>query len=300
MVEQETTELFKEYEEKSMKNFRLGTFIAGALVIGGTMFVSSTFAGTENNAALTVVRHNRPVTAARRVADHAAPVRSAGVVDSKVVLVAPPSELPPNAAAARTASANMVTSTRAFAPPAQTASLATTPTATTKVATARKATPTKTVVTAKVAGDNKAARASKVASAQAPAQKAELKNLFTLVRMLNYSPHPLDEDLLRQAPLSLNGNNYWFTVKYDEDWKVINDEEAYMKGISFEISVMENNQKVRSLKTPKAAINPANIKKGQVLGIAEVAPYKFTISVEEFTKTKKGISELVFKLDLLG
>ncbi len=282
-----------------MKNYRLGTFIAGALVVGGTMFVSSTFAGTDNNAALTVVRHNRPVTTVKRVAEHAAPVRSAGVVDSKVVLVAPPSELPANAAA-KTASANMVTSTKTFAPPAQTASLNTAPVAKSRVATAKTAAPAKNVTTAKAAGDNKAARASKATSAQAPAQKAELKNLFTLVRMLNYSPHPLDEDLLRQAPLNLNGNNYWFTVKYDEDWKVINDEEAYMNGISFEISVMENNKKVRSLKTPKAAINPANIKKGQVLGIAEVAPYKFTISVEEFTKTKKGISELVFKLDLLG
>jgi len=278
-----------------MKNFRLGTFIAGALVVGGTMFVSSTFAGTENNAALTVVRHTKPVTTARRVVDHAAPVHSAGVVDSKVVLVAPPSELPANSAATMAASAKMVASTKAFAPPAQTARLSAAP-----VATAKSAAPAKATAKNRVVGDRKAAGATKVASAKAPADKTELKNLFTLVRMLNYSPHPLDEDLLRQAPLALNGNNYWFTVKYDEDWKVLSDEEAYMKGISFEISVMENNKKVRSLKTPKAAINPANIKKGQVLGIAEVAPYKFTISVEEFTKTKKGISELVFKLDLLG
>ncbi|PKL50454.1 MAG: hypothetical protein CVV42_02870 [Candidatus Riflebacteria bacterium HGW-Riflebacteria-2] len=278
-----------------MKNFRLGTFIAGVLVIGGTMFVSSTFAGTENSAALTVVRHTRPVTTARKVVDHAAPVLSSGVVDSKVVLVAPPSELPANLATTMPASAKMVTSTKAFAPPAQTAKLSAAPAVTTRVAA-----PAKTATAKKVTGENKAARASKVASAKAPAQKADTKNLFTLVRMLNYSPHPLDEDLLRQSPLALNGNNYWFTVKYDEDWKVISDEEAYMNGISFEISVMENNQKVRSLKTPKVAINPSKIKKGQVLGIAEVAPYKFTISVEEFTKTKKGISELVFKLDLLG
>ncbi|HMM59975.1 MAG TPA: hypothetical protein PKC25_07580, partial [Candidatus Rifleibacterium sp.] len=73
-----------------------------------------------------------------------------------------------------------------------------------------------------------------------------------------------------------------------------------IKGISFEIDVMENNKKVRSLKTPKVAIDAAKIKKGQVLGIAEVAPYKFTIKVEEVTKNKKGVSELVFKLDLLG
>jgi hypothetical protein len=295
MVEQETTELFNEYEEKSMKNYRLGTLIAGALVVGGTMFVSSTFAGTENNAALTVIRHNKPVTSVKRVVDHAAPVHSAGVVDSKVVLVAPPSELPVNAATTMTASANMVASTKAFAPPAQTANLSAASTRTTKAAA-----PARPAVAAKAASAKKAENTAKVASAQAPAQKTEPKNLFTLVRMLNYSPHPLDEELLRQAPLNLNGNNYRFSVKYDEDWKVINDEEAYMKGISFEISVMENNQKVRSLKTPKVAINPASIKKGQVLGIAEVAPYKFTISVEEFTKTKKGISELVFKLDLLG
>ncbi|EKD82669.1 MAG: hypothetical protein ACD_39C01157G0001, partial [uncultured bacterium] len=246
---------------------------------GGTMFVSSTFAGTDANATLTVVRHTKAGTARNRVADHVAPVRASGVVDSKVVLVAPPSELTPAAA-----SAKMVTSLKPMAPAAQTS----------------------TVHTAKAARTNKAGKATKatkaanVVSAQAPAGKAELKNLFTLVRMLNYSPHPLDEELLKKSPLVLNGNNYWFTVKYEEDWNVITDEEAYMKGISFEIEVMENNKKVRSLKTPKAAINPAKIKKGQVLGIAEVAPYKFTISVEEFTKSKKGISELVFKLDLLG
>jgi hypothetical protein len=164
----------------------------------------------------------------------------------------------------------------------------------------KKAQSAKTARSAKAVGAAKAPATDKVVSAQAPAEKTTIKNLFTLVRMLNYSPHPLNEDLLKQSPLTLNGNNYWFTVKYDEDWNVITDEEAYMKGISFEIEVMENNQKVRSLKTPKTAINPAKIKKGQVLGIAEVAPYKFTISVEEFTKSKKGISELVFKLDLLG
>ena len=278
-----------------MNNFRLGTFIAGALVIGGTMFVSSTFAGTENNAALTVVRHTKPVTAAKRVVDHATFQHSAGVVDSKVVLVAPPSELPTRAASTQTASARMVTSTKAFVPAAQTANLSATPAATRKVTASAK-----TAAVGKAAAGTKTTQAIKVAPAQAPAAKAELKNLFTLVRMLNYSPHPLNEDLLRQSPLPLNGKNYWFSVKYDEDWKVISDEEAYMNGISFEISVMEDNQKVRSLKTPKVAINPGKIKKGQVLGIAEVAPYKFNISVEEFTKTKKGISELVFKLDLLG
>lgn len=274
-----------------MKNLRLGTLIAGALVIGGTMFVSSTFAGTENSGALTVVRHTRPVTAQKRVANHVEHARSTGIVDSKVVLVAPPSELPAPAASAR-----MVTSTKAMAPAAQ----AMTVRREQAPQMSQKAQSVKTARSAKAVKTAKAPATDKVVSAQAPAEKTTIKNLFTLVRMLNYSPHPLNEDLLKQSPLNLNGNNYWFTVKYDEDWNVINDEEAYMKGISFEIEVMENNQKVRSLKTPKTAINPAKIKKGQVLGIAEVAPYKFTISVEEFTKSKKGISELVFKLDLLG
>lgn len=267
-----------------MKNFRLGTFIAGVLVVGGTLFVSSTFAGTENNAALTVIRHSNVNTGVRPVVKHVVPVRSAGILDSKVVLVAPPSELP------LAPSAKMVTSTKAFAPG----------THATAVVPNKKAAAARIKETASPAKASKPNTASKVVSAKAPAQKTEIKNLFTLVRMLNYSPHPVNEELLKQAPLTLNGNNYWFTVKYDEDWNVLGDEEAYMRGISFEIEVMENNQKVRSLKTPKAAINAAKIKKGQVLGIAEVAPYKFTISVEEFTKTKKGISELVFKLDLLG
>jgi hypothetical protein len=63
---------------------------------------------------------------------------------------------------------------------------------------------------------------------------------------------------------------------------------------------MENNKAVRNLKTPKVKIDSKTIKKGMILGIAEVAPYRFKISVDEFTKSRKGVSELVFKLDLMG
>jgi hypothetical protein len=189
--------------------------------------------------------------------------------ETQVALVAPPREI------ANLPASQMVTSIAPVAPIAQTAKP-------NQLKVVRNKNAAKTVV------------------AQAPAHKTEPQNLFTLVRLLNYAPHPLNEDLLKQAPLTLEGKNYWFTLKYDEDWKVINDDEGYIKGISFEIDVMEENAKVRSLKTPKVAIDPSKIRKGQVLGVAEVAPYKFTISVEEFTRSKKGVSELVFKLDLVG
>ena len=37
-----------------------------------------------------------------------------------------------------------------------------------------------------------------------------------------------------------------------------------------------------------------------MIGIAEVSPFKFNISVNNMTVTKKGITELEFKLDLIG
>lgn len=252
-----------------MKNIRLGFIVAGALVIGGTVFVSSTFAGTEPGKGLTVIKHSEQQSVKKRVASRVQPAQEANAAEHKVALVAPPKELDSSPAT------QMVTSIKPVAPAAQPARNAS----------------GKAV---------KKAKADKVVVAQAPAQKTVPQNLFTLVRLLNYAPHPLNEELLKHAPLTLEGKNYWFSLNYDEDWKVINDDEGYIKGISFEIEVMENNAKVRSMKTPKVVIDPAKIKKGQVLGVAEVAPYKFTISVEEFTKSKKGVSELVFKLDLVG
>ncbi|MDD3145787.1 MAG: hypothetical protein PHD82_00675 [Candidatus Riflebacteria bacterium] len=260
-----------------MKNVRLGMIVAGFLVVGGTVFVSSSFAGTDNSTGLQVIRHDGRANASARSVRAVRPVQALTGAEDKVVLVAPPGELP-------VASSHMVTSLKPVAP------------ATGKKLAAAKA--SRKLVPAKA--EAKVVVSNKVETAQAPAAKVDPKNLFTLVRLLNYAPHPLTEELLKKAPLTMNGNNYWFSLKYDEDWKVITDDEAYIQGISFEIDVMENNKKVRSMKTPKVAINAAKVKKGQVLGIAEVAPYKFTIKVEEVTKNKKGISELVFKLDLLG
>ncbi|HNX75051.1 MAG TPA: hypothetical protein PLM07_07660 [Candidatus Rifleibacterium sp.] len=264
-----------------MKNVRLGMLMAGFLVVGGTVFVSSSFAGTDAVAGLQVVRHDAAARPGVKKAKAVRPLLAAEAADAKIVLVAPPGELPP-------VSNRMVTSLKPMAP----AAVKQRPVA--RSATAGK------VVAVSAKASSQTVRSAKAESAQAPAVKADAKNLFTLVRMLNYAPHPLEEELLKQAPLSMNGNDYWFSLKYDEDWKVITDDEAYIQGISFEIEVMENNKKVRSMKTPKVAINAAKAQKGQVLGIAEVAPYKFTIKVEEVTKNKKGISELVFKLDLVG
>ncbi len=262
-----------------MKNVRLGMIVAGFIVIGGTVFVSSSFAGTDTSPGLQVIRHDaKPAVKKARAVK---PVQAAETAEGKIVLVAPPGELQP-------VSSRMVTSLKPMVP----------------AAAARQRVAGKAVNGSKSASAAKAgvqvSACAQPETAQAPAVKADPKNLFTLVRMLNYAPHPLEEELLKQAPLAMNGNNYWFSVKYDEDWKVITDDEAYIQGISFEINVMENNKKVRSMKTPKVAINAAKAKKGQVLGIAEVAPYKFTIKVEEVVKNKKGISELVFKLDLIG
>ncbi|MBF0498538.1 MAG: hypothetical protein HQM09_00260 [Candidatus Riflebacteria bacterium] len=134
----------------------------------------------------------------------------------------------------------------------------------------------------------------------AVAKASKPQKLFSYVRMLNYSPHPLVEEFLRDKPLQLNGKNYHFTVTYNENWDVVNDDEGYLKKLGFEINIIENEKKVRTLKLPPVAVNPATMKKGQVIGLAEVAPYKFKISVDSVTATEKGVSELIFKFDMAG
>ncbi|GAB4273934.1 MAG: hypothetical protein Kow0029_13940 [Candidatus Rifleibacteriota bacterium] len=253
-----------------MKKIRAGLFVVGAMALGGSILVSSTFADQTSTSVLEVIRHpavnsGRAETFSRAVR----PATSKAASEKKLTLVPPPAELP------SAPSHRMVSSVKAFAPSAP-------------VQNNQK----NTVVVVK--------ETPRQVVAQAGAQKTKPEKLFSYVRLLNYAPHPLTEEFLQKSPLELNGQKYWFTVKYDEDWKVVGDEEGYINGISFEIGIMQGKNKVRTLKTPKVALNPKTLKKGMVLGIAEVAPYKFTIAVEEFTKTKKGISELVFKLDLAG
>lgn len=257
-----------------MNKFRVGALVAGVVVVGGGIFISSTFAGSEKNTteSLMVVRHAPGDQVQRRVIQRARPEMRATAVaaaERNIELMAPPVELK----TVPSPSSEMVVSVQPMAPVAR-------------------------VVNA----PPEQSRSSRPAPqrAQYAAKKTRPDTLFTFVRMLNFAPHPLNEELLRHEPLTLGENKYWFSLKYDEDWKVINDDEGYIKGISFEIDVMENNTAVRRLKTPKVAIDAAKIKKGQILGIAEVAPYKFTISVDDFVKTGRGVSELVFKLDLVS
>ena len=126
------------------------------------------------------------------------------------------------------------------------------------------------------------------------------RQLYSYVRMLDYSPHPTTETILKDKPVLYNGKNYHFTVTYNEDWKYVSDELSLMNGISFTINVYENGKKVRNLTTPKVQLNPQKVKKGQTIGIAEVAPFKFNIKINDVTVTKKGITVLEFKLDLIG
>ena len=126
------------------------------------------------------------------------------------------------------------------------------------------------------------------------------RQLYTFTRMLDYSPHPTTENILKDKPVLYNGKNYHFTVTYNEDWKCVSEDLALMNGISFTINVYENGKKVRNLTTPKVQLNPQKVKKGQTIGIAEVAPFKFNIKINDITVTKKGITVLEFKLDLIG
>lgn len=126
------------------------------------------------------------------------------------------------------------------------------------------------------------------------------QQLYSYVRMLDYSPHPRTENILKDKPVLYNGKNYHFTVTYNEDWKYVSDELSLMNGISFTINVYENGKRVRNLTTPKVQLNPQKVKKGQTIGIAEVSPFKFNIKINDMTVTKKGVTVLEFKLDLIG
>ena len=126
------------------------------------------------------------------------------------------------------------------------------------------------------------------------------RQLYTFTRMLDYSPHPTTENILKDKPVLYNGKYYYFTVTYNEDWKDVTDDSARFNAISYTINVFENNKKVRTLTTPKVQLDPKKTKKGQTIGIAEVSPFKFNIKVSNLTTTKKGITVLEFKLDLIG
>lgn len=257
-----------------MKNVRLAIIITTVCAIGGTILASSTFAEQKkfNRKYLEVKEVNQHSNSSNINHEsfsnkHIYQQNTMSEASQKIELVAPPSELP------EYGSNKMTASLKSFAPVS-------------RVKTINK--PRRRLIVKRPTTN------SHIAQAIRP------RELFTLVRMLNYSPHPQKEEILKKNPLRLGQSNYWFTVEYDEDWKVSKNDIGHMKGLSFEINVMENNRKIRTLKTPKIRISSSTIKKGQILGIAEVAPYKFTITVDSYTKNKKGVSELVFKLALVG
>ena len=74
------------------------------------------------------------------------------------------------------------------------------------------------------------------------------RQLYTLTRMLDYSPHPTKEKILQDKPVLYNGRNYYFTVTYNEGWKEISEQEAYLNSICFTFDVFENGNKVRKAK----------------------------------------------------
>ncbi len=126
------------------------------------------------------------------------------------------------------------------------------------------------------------------------------KQLYTLTRLLDYSPHPTTESILKNKPVLYKGKNYYFTVTYNEDWKDVSADTACLNSICFTFNVFENGKKVRNLTTPKVALNTKKIKKGQTIGIAEVSPFKFNVKIDDITTTSKGVTVLIFKLDLIG
>ncbi len=136
----------------------------------------------------------------------------------------------------------------------------------------------------------------KAQSAQAGVAKP--KNLFSYVRTLSYSPHPQEEEFLREKPLTLNGSEYYISVAYREKWDALDDEDGRIKAVGFDINVYQDGKKVRTLKVPEFVLKPGKMQKGQVIGLAEVAPYKFKIAIYDFTREDGGFSDFTFKFDM--
>jgi len=243
------------------------TIGAGVVFIGTLVWVSA--ASSAPSQGQTSLQQGKSRAVAQRITSlqRLAPVAKPSSL-KKLVLVAPPQEL------STPMSKAMITSTVGMAP----------------VDTVRAA-PTKSA-------NGSAAASKRIQVAKAPASKP--RQLFSYCRLLNFSPHPMTEELLKDKPLALNGKNYWFQIRYIENWKVINDSDGQLKDLAFEIKVMENDKAIRVLETPRVALNPSKLKKGMVIGIAEIAPYRFKIVVDTFVGSGKAISELVFKLDLIG
>lgn|GEM_PF-2004354 len=260
-------------------NFKKIAFIgAGVLVMGSLSWASS---GTVKGSSAGIL--GKGIPSARYSATQANTVKTSPIEapapaqsDSQVSLVPPPAELPRVQNPALITSISPTAAASALPFPADVKAK--------KTASHAKATAAKTAV-----------KPGKAAAAATKPQK-----LFSYVRMLNFSPHPQEEEFLKDKPLVLNGKKYSISVTYLENWKVIGDDDGYLQKLGFEISLFENGNKIRSLKTPSVALDAKSIKAGQVLGIAEVAPYKFHIAVDSFKIKEKAISEIVFKFDLSG
>lgn len=193
----------------------------------------------------------------------------AAMTNARLELVPPPADLP------RAKSMAMVTSVSPMAP-AQT-------------------------VSAQGAASAKVAKAAGKSAGKASDQMAAVakpKRLFSYVRMLEFGPHPTEEEFLRDKPLQLHGKNYHFTVNYDEKWAPVGEESGDLKKIGFQINLLENGKPCRTLKIPQVAVNAKSLHKGMVLGLAQVAPYNFKIVVDSFKVRGKAVSELVFRFDL--
>lgn len=124
--------------------------------------------------------------------------------------------------------------------------------------------------------------------------------LYSYSRLLDYSPHPRTESILEDKPVLFGGRNYHFTVTYREEWKEVSANLNALIGLCFTVDVYENGKIVRNLTTPRIAIDPKKLKKDQIIGIAEVAPFKFNIKVDNVVSTSNVVTELTFKLDLIG
>lgn len=128
----------------------------------------------------------------------------------------------------------------------------------------------------------------------------KLKSLFTFKRLLNFDQRPQEEELLKDNPIIRNGKKIWFKIRYIENWRNITDMDAYLEKIAFQITVMDGNKPIQVVKTPVYAVSPKSVSKGKVISVIEILPYRLIISLDQFNATKDGVTDIIYKLDIIG
>ena len=115
----------------------------------------------------------------------------------------------------------------------------------------------------------------------------------TFTRIISYDPHPSSATFAEPVPHG--GELLQYEAGFKETWKT-NQDEAFLKQISFTIQALKGNTPVASAST--AAFLLDKVSKGQQIGATSLGNTSFTATAESFVRKSGGITDLtvVFKI----